>query len=88
MSGYWHYPDDGLDTAGYQPTAFGADVLDPTIPEGLDAHLDTHWDFENDLTQLLQAAAPTPVAPIPVDHGGPTQGCVSLPLERMKDLLR
>ncbi|NUK46118.1 hypothetical protein HRW13_35805, partial [Streptomyces lunaelactis] len=55
MSGYWHYPDDGLDTAGYQPTAFGADVLDPTIPEGLDAHLDTHWDFENDLTQLLQA---------------------------------
>ncbi|NUL14813.1 L,D-transpeptidase family protein [Streptomyces lunaelactis] len=25
---------------------------------------------------------------IHVDHGGPTQGCVSLPLERMKDLLR
>lgn len=25
---------------------------------------------------------------IHVDHGGPTQGCVSLPLARMKDLLR
>ncbi|WP_330174725.1 hypothetical protein OG875_14950 [Streptomyces sp. NBC_01498] len=25
---------------------------------------------------------------IHVDHGGPTQGCVSLPLNRMKDLLR
>ncbi|MFI6084384.1 L,D-transpeptidase family protein [Streptomyces sp. NPDC051217] len=25
---------------------------------------------------------------IHVDHGGPTQGCVSLPMKRMKDLLR
>lgn len=67
MSGYWPRPDDGLGTAPYHyqfpSDALGADVLDPTIPDGLDVHPDTHWDFESDLTQLLKAAAPDPVAP-------------------------
>ncbi|TLS44598.1 DUF2637 domain-containing protein [Streptomyces montanus] len=65
MSGYWPRPDEALDSAGYQPSAFGADVLDPTVPDGLH----TEWAFDRDLAQLLQTGAvgtsspPAPVAP-------------------------
>ncbi len=73
MSGYWPRPDDGLNSAGYQPGAFGADVLDPTIPDGLH----TDWAFDRDLAQLLKTgtvgAAPPPVSAartIPRKRGG------------------
>ncbi|WP_206439144.1 DUF2637 domain-containing protein [Streptomyces scabichelini] len=61
MSGYWLHPDEGLDSAGYQTGSFGADVLDPTVPEGLR----TEWDFDRDLTQLLQTGAPAAPASVP-----------------------
>ncbi|MFE9645706.1 DUF2637 domain-containing protein [Streptomyces sp. NPDC006365] len=69
MSGYWPQPEDGLDSTGYQSGSFGADVLDPTVPEGLH----TEWDFDQDLTRLLQTGAPAaPVStapPIPRKRG-------------------
>ncbi|MGI5199326.1 DUF2637 domain-containing protein [Streptomyces sp. CA-288835] len=62
MSGYWPKPEDGLDSTGYHPGSFGADVLDPTLPEGLH----TEWDFDQDLTRLLQTGTPdTPVSAAP-----------------------
>jgi hypothetical protein len=62
MSGYWPQPEDGLGSTRYQSGSFGADVLDPTVPEGLH----TEWDFDHDLTRLLQTgASATPVSATP-----------------------